>query len=901
MALTLYHWRAYIGPAYEIADSAYSFDWVTPWILAELDLAARVTTLSATLADAATAATLTTVANVADEGGVWIGPNGSGQAWEYVSYSGKSGSQITGLRRESSTTREHNGVHTSGAAVRQWQELIADDGRLRLTEQLDANLATITWTAEIAGMYAAPAALRNGHLIAIQTREGTTGSWSLFLMGFIQQPAMRDDSNRLRPWSFKIVSLAQQIAGYTAQSLRVGELDLAPAGSAQSDTPLASPLKEVYSGDYTAAAPDFSGQSAIDEEAGTLWIAERVRGTAPAIGYPATGSLQYGGFVTGVRMWRWPGEAKGYRWIEMIAAAVGGQRTLNNAWLCHKSATVSAWVPFNGLTTAAEDLIIICENAALFSESNPLAAPLATFEIGSAFFDALDPAGDCLAIYMDNWGDPWAPTVAWGTGGVPKLTGEPDGNAWTGTTITAPTIGKVIRYAYYSPATANNEHFVVDYIEMAGYRVGGEDPWLLIDLPRLGLTLRDDITSSAPAASAKLYISKGEADSTEGLSSTGTLQIGLEQITYGSRDTDGVIVSARGANSTTAAAHDAGDLIRIVDTDGVATEGQLISAISWSRNGRSPYPESFKIRRSNLDRPRTPPDDDHTDDYETLATVTDHASSSYSLSLGTHRRATAVIMEIDHNNVDQTRPRLNELKIIASPDQYDGDLVIDATTADVIISTILQNSGLGVFAITQTTSLAIDELVTAAGESVWSVIADLAAKSATLIDATRVGKLAIAPNSLPAGSLTPGTTITEITAAAIEFVQAGTKPYSQVIQPYRLNDGTTGEAKYPTTPVDAIGPKLELAESRYASSSAALSAAQRAYLLARYPVQFVIQCAEQQPTIRPGAVVTVQWQFADDQQQISRTGIIMAADHEIANGVWTTVLTIAQIDREAAG
>ena len=902
MALTLYQWRAFIGPAYEIEDSAYVYDWITPWNFGEVDLAAKVTTLSATVNSGDTTATLATVGNVDAKGGVWIGPNGSGQAWEYVSYSGKSGSQITGLRRESSTTREHNGIHTSGAAVRQWYELTADNGRLRLTEQLDQNLATITWQAEISGMFAPPAALRNGHLIAIQTREGATGSWSRLLMGFIQQPGISDNANRLRPWSMKIVSLAQQIAGYTAKAIRVGELDLAPAGSAQTDTPLASPLKEIYSGDYTAADPDFSGQSAIDEQAETLWIAERVRGSLPAIGYPAApSSLQYGGFVCSARLWRWPGEAKGYRWLEVLTPAVGGRRTLNNGWLCNKNKLNNAWIQFNALSQEAGQLIILAENPTLFAEANPLAEPVATFEVGSAFFDSLDLAGDAIAIYIDNPGDPWSPTFAWGTGGTPRLEGEPDGHAWTSNTITAPTIGQIIRYGYWAPATLDKDHFVVDYIEMAGYRTGGDDPWILIDLPRLGLTLRDDITSSAPGSGSKLYLSKGEADSTEGLASTGTIQIGLEQITYSSRDADGVIVSARGANSTTATAHDTGDLIRVIDTDGVATEGQLISAISWSRNGHSPYPESFKVRRSNLDRPRTPPEDNHTDDYELLATVTDHAATSYSLSLGTPRRATGVIIEIDHNNVEPSRPRLNEVKVIASTSQYDSDYVLAATTADMVIWRILNNAGLSAFAATLTTSLAIDKLVTGAGESVWSVIADLAAKTATQIDATRAGKLAIAPNALPGGSLTPSTTITDVVASAIEFVQAGTKPYAQVIQPYRLNDGTTGEAKYPTNPVDAVGPKLELAESRYASSGAALSAAQRAYILARYPVQFVLQCAEQQPTIRPGAVVAVQWQLADDQQPMSRTGIVMAADHEINNGIWTTVLTVAQVDREAAG
>lgn len=893
---TPYQFRAFIGPAYEPAASPYHYQW--PNIFAfSYDITATERTLSGTLASGATSIALN-AAPQASKGGYWIGPNGSGQAWEYVGYSGATGSTLTGLRREATAVREHNGVHTSGALARQWWSLAGDNGRLTLSEMLDDNMAAIVWQAELGGVQGPQSALRQAHLIMVQTKAGA-GAWTNFLLGFIRQPRISEDWRRSALWQFQIVSLAQLADGYNAAALRVGDLDLAQAGSAQSDTQLAAPWKEYTSAEYVEATPDFSGAAAIDGDPDTLFFAERFRGTAPSLTYPSNSfDIYEGRFVSGLRIRRWPGEAKGYRWLEFLAPNAHMPGTLNNGLIANKTAAAAVNINFDGMGTSPGDLIVFCENIALFQQANPLATPAAVFEIGAGFFDSLNLAGDAVAVYIGGW----YPTVAWGTGGTPAAPGGLTGRSWSGPTIPAPGFGQIIRYDYVAGAANSAAYFKVDYVDMAGYRNGGEDPWVKVTLPPLGLTLRDDITASAPGAGAKLYLLKGDQPSTEGLTSTGTLQIGLEQITYTARAVDGVTVGARGANSTTAAAHVLGDTVRVLDTDGVATVGQLVKSITVSRK-QVPAIESFKIRFSNQDTARTPPDDNHDEDYTVAANPTGNSSLSYTTTLSPSRRVTNIIVEIDHMAGTLYRPRINDIEILADEAAFDSSYALAAQDAAYIAVKVLTNAGIPAGALTVTTGAdTIDELQTAEGESAWAVAADFAARSGLLLNCTRLGACAIGPNGLVAGALTASSTWTDVNGASVEMVAAYSGAVGQVQIPYRLPDGTTGIAKYPTEAAYSSERVLEQPETRYATEAAATNAAQRLYLRRRYPVQLVVTCADEQPTLRPGAVVAVQWKMgqATDMQQINRTGVVVAADHEISGGIWRTVLTVVQMDREAA-
>lgn len=250
------------------------------------------------------------------------------------------------------------------------------------------------------------------------------------------------------------------------------------------------------------------------------------------------------------------------------------------------------------------------------------------------------------------------------------------------------------------------------------------------------------------------------------------------------------------------------------------------------------------------------------------------------------------------------RPRINDIAILADESAFDSNLTLAAQDAANVAAKVLTNAGLAAGAVSVTTGAGtIDDLQTAEGESAWAVAADLAARTGLLLNCTRLGAAAVGPNGLIAGALSPATTWTDVNAASVEMVQAYSVAVGQVQIPYRLPDGTTGIAKYPTEPAYTSEAVLTEAETRFATQAAAQDAAQRLFIRRRYPVQMVVVCADEQPTLRPGAVVRVQWTvgYGTGMQQMDRLGVVLAADHEISAGVWRTVLTVAQLDREAAG
>ncbi|MCB0075442.1 MAG: hypothetical protein KDE20_28510, partial [Caldilineaceae bacterium] len=210
------------------------------------------TTLTANLTDGATSAALAAGLQFTNSGGLWIGPNGSGQAWEYCPYTGKSGADtITGLIRESSAARQHNGVHTAGATVRQFWPVTTDDGRLHIMEESDPTYSSLTWTAEISGVIIPQPALRNHHLAVVQWRADHESTWTNLLIGWINSPKVRDDAGRARTWSAQIVSVAQMAQLTQIPGLRAGDLDVGPYCEAAGSAGLTKAYKEWYTADVT--------------------------------------------------------------------------------------------------------------------------------------------------------------------------------------------------------------------------------------------------------------------------------------------------------------------------------------------------------------------------------------------------------------------------------------------------------------------------------------------------------------------------------------------------------------------------------------------------------------------------------------------------------------------------
>ena len=140
---------------------------------------------------------------------------------------------------------EQTGDHANGAAVRFWWPLTTAT-RLTLSEQLDDTLGGLDWQATISGDNAPQAALRNGHLVLIQTRHEVTGDtvwsdWTNLLVGWLQSPQIRQGADGETPWEATIVSSAGMLQSIQAQGLRVGPVNAARGGSISGTQELSRP------------------------------------------------------------------------------------------------------------------------------------------------------------------------------------------------------------------------------------------------------------------------------------------------------------------------------------------------------------------------------------------------------------------------------------------------------------------------------------------------------------------------------------------------------------------------------------------------------------------------------------------------------------------------------------
>lgn len=882
--MTIHQWRAFIGPRYEQAEAAHRFEYWTPGNLTDTG------ELDATLSDGATAMTLVFVP-FDTRGGVWVGPNGSGEGWEYVAYTDKGATQLTGCMREGAATREHNGVHTAGATVRQWWPIDDDNGTLRITEELSETLCAITWTAQIEGIKASPPPLRPDHVVVVQESSDAGATWTTLLVGFTRNPTIRDDYRRRREWTLEIVSVAQILAGQQAPGVRIGAFNLAKYGSASTDTVLADPRKESLSGEYTASNPDLTGASAIDGDPRTLWFAERFVGTPADYTIPAAG---YDIFLLGARINRYPGETEPSRWLEWRMES----RTYVPLTLCNSQGN-TVLVQLNLVEFNAGDTMILCEDEATFRKFNPHAAPTKLYQIGSAFFDELDPASDALGWYSMSFVAFFGNTFTWGDNNDVIAFGHHN-NTWSGDPLPAMGAGQVLRYDYNDSASQLKDHWVVDYIDMAGYKANdGEYPWIAVALPILDLAAGAAMTNTTPGAGQTLkIIDSAGYPSTVGLDATGTIQIGTEQITYSARSAAAITITARGANATTAAAHAEGDAVRVL-ADGQATLGRLIEAIEWGRE-QAPYLTEFRVYRSLFDSRRSPGADGWASDWELVADVTGHASTDYNYTFSPAVRATAILIRVDKMSADPARVRINDVSVIGSAGEYVSGQAIAATSANQAINALMAAGNAYVQLLSSAGGATLNAITTEYAP-VWDVVADMADYGGCMIDCLRDGSIAIYDNPLRADGLVTSGALDEDEIAELEYLQQQGAPASYVRLTWIDADGlSNGPVEYPANHAANAIP-VDLRPAAYPDETTATDAAARRYILLRYPTTYIAQLATPDPTLRPGDVLSLAWEMDADGQPLDRVVIVSAVDHELSAGRWQTVLQLRQADREAPG
>lgn len=880
--------RVYVGPHYS------HYDW-SQLNLGSTGSPGSDTVTTGTLSGGGTSVSVAQPSFFPSAGGVFIGPNGTGEAWEYCKYTGKSGSALTGLVREQIIGTEHNGNHASGAMIRFWWPLVTNDGTLNLSETLDDSLGVTTWTATLQGALFPTAALRNGHICLIQTRTATTGAWSNALVGFINTPSVEDEASKEARWNVNIVSIASILEKTRVDGVRVGELNAAALGSASASSVLTIPFDERYNGEYTAAEPDLSAQAAIDNKLNTIWIGEMFHGSdnLPAMNSDNENNhdLKFSQIYVNP-----PIGTSIPRWFE-VTMVPSGSVVEYALYAANGGSSYVEWLWGGPGSVEAESRFIFTEDTELFQQWNPLAEYAAIYE-NAAFFDYLPATGGEMWIRFGLLNS-WRSRVRWGDGNGYINHDEAPEREWDGAAVTAPDEGETMRYIYTPTSPVDPaDYWTTDMVHHAGYQLDEDnESWFMVSLPGMGLILETDITSTVPGVGELLPIADAsENQNTGGLDDSGVLQIGSEQISY--TKTSGLAyVASRHYGGTTAAAHTKGDAVYIV-SDGLATDAPALTRIELAWNG-SIIGKAYTMYVSNLPTdPRTPGAANWQDDWEnfnTLLTNTNNPQINYCIAIS---RIKHVLVIFQQMSVDPARARLAELRAILDETKYGADAALPAdTVAGDLLEQVLLNAGIPLAAISHSGTPALDQVQTAA-DNAWLVISDYADFAGLKVTVARDSKISITPSTLWSSTQTTTFTWDRTSARKIKKTWNDGEGVSQVVLPWRAPSGEAdGKARYPETQT-AIGSPYEFEESLYNSAAAAAIAAQRRYYVLRYPATVLIDSAANQLSMRPGAIHKVNWQTTFDHATLNRPYIVIKTDHHVEKRVVTTAVELQQIEHQ---
>lgn len=887
-------WRAYIGPPFKRLTDAYHYDWSVNGAGDTPTLTSISTSLTAQLSSGAGTAFVNSSGSFPSTGGFWVGS--SRVSW--INYSGKGGGTFTGLQW--STDSEEDTTHASGSTVKLWYDIPENNGQLSLLNEMDGNLATIQWSADIGGGIKIPQiAIRNNHLIIVQSATSPGGTFSNWLVGWLQSPSFSESGAYKRQWSAKIVSSAQMIAQQEISGVRVSDLNIARDGSPSGQSTLAAFYKERLSGDYIAAEPDLSPASTNDGRVSTPWIAEHVVGTTLGTSKPTTDTTQPGQFIiTQARISKAAGEPDGYRWVEITVTVTGGHTDI---------LMISGSGHVQGLGTAgdytAQDKIIICEDDVLFQQQNPLSNAVLIFSIEDEptnFFNEISTAGDSLGLWFDNdLNEGWTSLLMWGSGSTYPTAGEdkPDPPTWSGAKVTAPTDGRTMRYEWTNSGTPAS-NWVTDFNDHAGYRYSNgndfNEIWYHTELPSMGLQLAQDVDSGYTGIVA---LKDESGQTTGGLPSSGTIQVGSSLLTYNSKtDTTITLTSAPSVD------HLEGDPVYVYFSS-VASDGVPINRIRWTAG--TIYPKNFEILYSRLPAARTPGTSAYLNDYVQLADVTNHASNTYELTFSTVR-ARHIVMLIDKMSVDPARVRMNEFEVYLDRTYYDVDTWLgDGTATTGLFDTLLTLANMPSGALNLTDDGNSDlSNVTTEKQNAWTVAADLADYTNHRLTVERDSKITIAKDTFwtGGGSYSAVATWTRSNASEVRMLQdvSGIGAVAQVKLSWRTPDEEDdGTEIYPST-ADWRGTVVEIGPYVYPDAVAAQAAARKQYWLRKYPYTLFVKPRVPSADYAPGQIHRVQWQFDSTRAQMDRYFMVTSVNDEFSEMQWKQSLNMIQVSREIA-
>jgi len=362
-------WRAFIGPPSLKDTDTEFYNW------SDLDLEAydpaAATTVAVSVGLIDMSVTLTDASTWPSTGGVWLGPNGVGQSWGYATYSARTGNVLT-LETRDTVDSEYIGTHTLGAVAYFWHPLTNNNGRLQYREDLDPTLCTSSWDVTLSGIAAPVSALRTGHVVLIQIREvsgGTWGSWTTWAVGFVAGAQASEDVTRAGEWTLNVGGTQIAPGLENVVGLHVGLTDAADQSSVTASSTLAPVIKAVGDGEIVSPSEIVVPGQVVDNSLNTGWVSGRFIGEDNPLFTPGASSID--GIretrgITQVHVSKRVGQGDGYRWIELTFFSDAECHDWLIAGLDHMVYMENAFA----FSASAGDRVILAENAELFNEEN---------------------------------------------------------------------------------------------------------------------------------------------------------------------------------------------------------------------------------------------------------------------------------------------------------------------------------------------------------------------------------------------------------------------------------------------------------------------------------------------------------------------------------------------------
>lgn len=949
-----HYFRAYIGGRWTTADDPTRYNW--PQHRAG-DTGANwsaATTASNQIMVSATVIYAASTASFPAAGHLHIQPADTGETWLYCTYTGKTANSFIGVQwPDGSGDLEGINTVSAGAYIRQF---IPMDGEIAsaitnsmtITKSSLGQFSGYDWSAGITGYHILRHAIRNHHMIVIEHRTNVTAPWSILLIGWLEGPNWSDNRLHNAQWSAQIVSSAAMMERYDAAGLAVGDRDIAQKGTASASNSLALAYKERHSGDFTAARPTLTPDQIVDGSLSSVWIADQMVGNYnyaddngdPFWAYNNDYDTQV--VISLIYLQRPPGfDSRGYRFIELtvVPQPPDGTTNLRSHWIrTEKNGLKHLITPLEKHDVEEGEKLLIVENRDLFLQEHPTNAAADFAEITDpAFWDAIDPAGDTLALTRQNVDQNICHVVAWGnaTGHIPQDGDDPEVD-WIGPTATPPAPGEALTYVFLGEdgtgtSTTPADYWRTDFNMAPGYTIGyyGGDPdgwnqgkinevWIKIELPELQLFLESDLSTAAQNGDTIRIVDANGDPNTQGLPNIGTIQIGYEQISYTGKTDDAITIAGRGINGTDPAPHIAGDSVLYV-YNGIATASPPIRELKWQR-ARAPYPENFKIYTANGTLQRVPGDDEWSRDWTLrdervgfVANEADPGAYTWAKQFDPPIRASHVLMVFYGMTTTPARPRLNRFVVNVSPDEYTATTWLEQGQAAALIAgSILINSGEAPGGSITAWATTLDALsLDVSPGPAFSTALDIIDYSHSVANVGLDSHIDLKPHpwlQVNSNSITIDRTWSRANTIGAQETQPapGTiKRYKMVYSTPAEPDGERTVVWPPDSQIPTDGKVVEIGPYIAESEAAALNSCRWRYQLARTGYQTVIQIVGDGLDIWPGEIHNLAWDFGPSERpagpRFNRLMVVESVDHYFDKGELATTLHLIQIGRSAEG